>query len=165
MPWALADLALHVGEMLSVPLPGSFTPAQMAHALDDAGIDAVLTDDVARARAAARLARTTALARVGPAAVPPPARPGDAVPSAPAGTRKITYTSGSTSNPKGVCLVGPGARGHRGVGGWARRASLPIERHLCILPLATLLENVAGLYAPLLRGATCVRAAERESRA
>ena len=50
VPWALADLALHVGEMLSVPLPGSFTPGQVAHALDDAGVDALLTDDEARAR-------------------------------------------------------------------------------------------------------------------
>ncbi|MBK6351277.1 MAG: AMP-binding protein [Proteobacteria bacterium] len=50
VPWALADLALHVGAMLSVPLPGSFTPAQVAHALDDAGIDALLTDDDVRAR-------------------------------------------------------------------------------------------------------------------
>lgn len=29
----------------------------------------------------------------------------------------------------------------------------PIRRHLCVLPLATLLENLAGVYAPLLRGA------------
>ncbi|MDH5175718.1 MAG: AMP-binding protein, partial [Gammaproteobacteria bacterium] len=45
VPWALADLALHTGRMFSVPLPGSFTAAQVTHALDDAGIDAVLTDD------------------------------------------------------------------------------------------------------------------------
>jgi long-subunit acyl-CoA synthetase (AMP-forming) len=28
------------------------------------------------------------------------------------------------------------------------------DRHLCLLPLATLLENIGGLYAPLLAGAT-----------
>jgi len=35
------------------------------------------------------------------------------------------------------------------------QASLPCEvrQHLCVLPLATLLENIAGLYAPLLAGA------------
>jgi long-subunit acyl-CoA synthetase (AMP-forming) len=32
-------------------------------------------------------------------------------------------------------------------------ASLPVERHLAVLPLPLLLENVAGVYAPLLRGA------------
>jgi acyl-CoA synthetase (AMP-forming)/AMP-acid ligase II len=33
---------------------------------------------------------------------------------------------------------------------------LPIQRHLAVLPLALLLENVAGLYAPLLRGAEII---------
>ena len=156
VPWALADLALHVGEMLSVPLPGSFTPAQVAHALDDAGVDAVLTDDAARAR--------SHCCRAGDAMARRPSRActGSAGSStsrsraiAPAGTRKITYTSGSTSNPKGVCLSGPALEAiAESVAGATRE--LAIERHLCILPLATLLENVAGLYAPLLRGATCV---------
>ena len=33
---------------------------------------------------------------------------------------------------------------------------LQLRRHLCVLPLSTLLENVAGLYAPLAAGATCI---------
>ena len=32
-------------------------------------------------------------------------------------------------------------------------ADLGIERHLCLLPLALLLENITGVYAPLLAGA------------
>src|ERR1035437_7705229 len=28
------------------------------------------------------------------------------------------------------------------------------DRHLCLLPLATLLENIGGIYTPLLAGAT-----------
>ena len=74
---------------------------------------------------------------------------------APVGTRKVTYTSGSTSNPKGVCLSGAALDAIAAAVADATRV-LPIARHLCVLPLATLLENVAGLYAPLLRGATCV---------
>ena len=35
-------------------------------------------------------------------------------------------------------------------------APLDIRRHLCALPLAVLLENVAGLMAPLAHGAECV---------
>ncbi len=54
-----------------------------------------------------------------------------------------------------MCLSGPALEAiAESVAGATRE--LAIERHLCILPLATLLENVAGLYAPLLRGATCV---------
>jgi long-subunit acyl-CoA synthetase (AMP-forming) len=155
VPWALADLALHVGEMLAVPLPGSFTPAQVAHALDDAGVDTVLADDDRRTQSRLpgwRLdgsSPVTGLHRfrrqldLASRAIAPP------------GTRKITYTSGSTANPKGVCLAGMALEAiAESVAGATRE--LTIERHLCILPLATLLENVAGLYAPLLRGATCV---------
>ncbi len=54
-----------------------------------------------------------------------------------------------------MCLSGPALEAiAESVAGATRE--LAIDRHLCILPLATLLENVAGLYAPLLRGATCV---------
>jgi long-subunit acyl-CoA synthetase (AMP-forming) len=155
VPWALADLALHVGELLSVPLPGSFTPAQLAHALDDAGIDAVLTDDDTRAPSLLPGWRHNGTSPV--SGLHRYRRQLDLASRAiaPAGTRKITYTSGSTANPKGVCLSGPALEAiAESVAGATRE--LAIERHLCILPLATLLENVAGLYAPLLRGATCV---------
>jgi len=155
VPWALADLALHVGEMFAVPLPGSFTPAQMTHALDDAGVDAVLTDDPSHAHAL-----LPGWVDDGPSPVSGLRRfrrrlDGSQRPVAPVGTRKVTYTSGSTSNPKGVCLSGAALEAIAAAVADATRV-LPIERHLCVLPLATLLENVAGLYAPLLRGATCV---------
>ena len=48
--WAVADLALHLRRLPSVPLPGYFTPQQVQHALDDAGIDCLLTDDPRRMR-------------------------------------------------------------------------------------------------------------------
>jgi long-subunit acyl-CoA synthetase (AMP-forming) len=35
-------------------------------------------------------------------------------------------------------------------------ASIGIRRHLCLMPLPTLLENLAGVHAPLRSGATCV---------
>ena len=51
---------------------------------------------------------------------------------------------------------------HRPCSRWPRGlvqalAPLDIERHLCALPFAVLLENIAGLMAPLLRGATLHR--------
>lgn len=153
--WALADLALHLGEMFAVPLPESFTDSQQVHALDDAGVDALLTDDPARVR---RLLPGWRVEGEGPASglvrfrrnLDPATR---AV--VPPGTRKVTYTSGSTSTPRGVCLAGEALEAVAGSLADAT-AALAIERHLCLLPLATLLENVGGLYAPLLRGATCI---------
>lgn len=155
VPWAIGDLALHFGEVLTVPLPASFTVAQRLHALDDAGVATLLTDDpdhacralpgwhvdgIAPASGLHRLSRT--LPATQRAEVPP-------------GTRKVTYTSGSTANPKGVCLSGQALEAVAAAVALAT-VDLSIARHLCLLPLATLLENVAGLYAPLLRGATCV---------
>ena len=153
--WALADLALHTGAWPSVPLPGAFTGALKRHALDDAGIDTLLTDDVEGARAllpdwtSDGIAPGSGLYRFR-RTVEPARRP-----SLPDGTRKITYTSGSTARPKGVCLDGAALEAVALAVADAT-ADLPIARHLCVLPLWTLLENVAGLYAPLLRGATCL---------
>ncbi|HET7202377.1 MAG TPA: AMP-binding protein [Steroidobacteraceae bacterium] len=153
--WALADLALHAGKRVCVPLPGSFTDALKLHALDDAGIDTLLTDDPDRARTLLPGWRSDG---AGPASGLVRFRRGldaSSRPGVPRGTRKVTYTSGSTSRPKGVCLAGESLEAvARAVAD--ATAGLPIERHLCLLPLATLLENVAGLYAPLLRGATCL---------
>ena len=153
--WALADLALHAGKLLCVPLPGSFTDALKLHALDDAGIDTLLTDDPDRARTLLPgwrcdgTAPSSGLFRFRRSLDSSIRR------DVPRGTRKVTYTSGSTSTPKGVCLAGESLEATARAVADAT-AGLAIERHLCLLPLATLLENVAGLYAPLLGGATCL---------
>lgn len=153
--WAVADLALHFNGALSVPLPSYFTEAQRLHALDDAGVDCLLTDAPLDAqewlegwRVAGRSGRTglTMFRR----SLDP-----STCAAAPAGTAKVTYTSGSTSAPKGVCLSATQLEAVAASLA-AATASLPLSRHLCLLPLPTLLENVAGLYAPLLRGATCL---------
>ena len=153
--WALADLALHTGAWASVPLPGAFTDHLKRHALDDAGIDTVLTDDATAIRT---LLPEWTSDGVGPASGLHRFRRRRAAfdrTDLPHGTRKVTYTSGSTARPKGVCLGGAALEAvAQSVAG--ATSELPIVRHLCLLPLWTLLENVAGLYAPLLRGATCV---------
>jgi len=71
----------------------------------------------------------------------------------PEGTDKVTYTSGSTSTPKGVCLpqncLEKVANSIADVLGPQH-----VGKHLCVLPLAVLLENVAGVYTALMTGAT-----------
>jgi len=62
---------------------------------------------------------------------------------------------GSTAAPKGVCLSAEQLETVATSLSHATSA-LQVRRHLCLLPLATLLENVAGVYAPLLSGATCL---------
>ena len=66
---------------------------------------------------------------------------------------KITFTSGSTGQPKGVRLAASTLDqvALRLCGAFA---DIDIARHLCVMPLATLLENVAGIYVPLMLGTT-----------
>lgn len=153
--WVVADAAAARSGVVHVPLPGFFSAQQLEHALRSAGVDTLLAPlppaaALARALGAAQPATVEIagdeLAIVHLSAVPVPL---------PAGTGKITFTSGTTGTPKGVCLSHDAmqAVAHGLV---AATRGLDIRRHLCVLPLAVLLENVAGLLAPLARGATCV---------
>jgi len=146
--WAIVDLAaLHAG-IVHVPIPGFFTSQQSAFVLDAAGVDTLAT--------AAPLPDWTArdCDVAGERIVLCSRTPDRQVPIH-HGTAKITFTSGTTGTPKGVCLS---AASMLAVAEGLTRATsmLSIARHLCALPLAVLLENVAGLYAPLLTGAASV---------
>lgn len=144
--WIIADLACQDAGRVHLPLPAFFHGEQLRNALEQAGADTVLTDQPERIGAldlgfaiTGRWQGLTWMRRVvEPVELPP-------------GTAKISFTSGSTGAPKGVCLSRDGlldtARAVQ-----ERLADLPLERHLAVLPLALLLENVAGVYAPLLRG-------------
>lgn len=143
--WVLWDLALLRAACVCVPLPGFFSAAQQRHVLDSAGVDTLVCDELEPWLELGFMQVEHALAR---RSVP------DA-PVLPAGTLKITYTSGTTGQPKGVCLGGDALFA---VAGSIRAATAAcgVGRHLCVLPLAVLLENVAGVYAPLLAGVEVV---------
>jgi long-subunit acyl-CoA synthetase (AMP-forming) len=152
--FVIADRALRLGGGLNVPLPPAFTDAQLRHALDDAGLDALLTDQPG---VAGRLDCGLRSVGIAPASglglwcrSLPAGRP-----TLPAGTVKVTYTSGSTGTPKGVCLT---ATTLDAVVQSVLTATRPLtlRRHLVVLPLATLLANVAGLDAMLAGGGLCL---------
>lgn len=140
--WVLWDLAtLHAG-LVCVPLPGFFSSGQQAHVLDSASIDCLIGPNTALFSALG----------FNPSAAGMLQRPRAQVSTLPVGTCKITYTSGTTGQPKGVCLdIATQLAVARSL--VQASASCAVERHLCVLPLATLLENIAGVYAPLLAGA------------
>lgn len=144
--WAVADLAALEAGIAQLPLPVFFTPAQLTHALAATGCDALLTDQPQAAglgQGFVPAAAWNGLTLFKRAVAPVPL---------PAGTAKISFTSGSTGTPKGVCLSAAGLMDTAHAVA-AQLADLPVAHHLCVLPLALLLENVAGVYAPLLRGA------------
>jgi long-subunit acyl-CoA synthetase (AMP-forming) len=153
--WILSDLALLACEAVNVPVPPSFTREQMAHVLDDGGIDWVLTDAAERfLRDHSTFSYVASSHQTGLALL---RRDGDSSQAAAstADVSKVTYTSGSTGTPKGVCLS---QRAIQSVTDSlvAATAALGVQTHLCLLPLATLLENIAGVYVPLTMGAKVV---------
>lgn len=145
--WLILDLALRQRGMVHVPVPTFFSPGQVAHALSDSGAQALVSTDGAPLPDGAGSTASEALApglrlwRLNHASV-----------TLPKDTACITYTSGTTGAPKGVCL--DEAALYRVAQSLAEAARpLAPRRHLCLLPLSTLLENVAGVYAALIAGA------------
>lgn len=150
--WAVADLSALAAGIPIIPLPIFFSPSQMAHVVQIAGIDQVLTDQPERLRAIVQQPGLT----VEPFYEELHSVRFQAVSSGielPEGTQKVTFTSGTTGEPKGVCLSREAIEGVAESLGFASAATGD-DRHLCILPLATLLENIGGIYTPLLTGAT-----------
>lgn len=149
--WVVADAAALRASVVHVPLPGFFTPEQLMHAMVVSGADTLLT----LPQLAARWPEASSVAcEVAGQSLAMLRLPGRTVPM-PVGTAKITFTSGTTGAPKGVCLTA--AAMDRVADGLVKAMEpLDIRRHLCALPFAVLLENVAGLMAPLRHGATCI---------
>jgi long-subunit acyl-CoA synthetase (AMP-forming) len=145
--WVVADLAALRAGIVHVPLPAFFTPAQREHALRAAGVDAMLTPAALPGFDTTQCDVAGAALCLGTRAATPARLPD--------GTAKVTFTSGTTGTPKGVCLSADAMLAvARGLA--EALAPLAIERHMVALPLPVLLENLAGIYAPLWHGASVV---------
>lgn len=149
LDWFVLDLAVRRIGGVHVPLPTFFSSEQVQHALASSGAQAVFAaagtaqpfPTQGPGRAIEGLDAALCFRLAGDAGVP-----------LPRGTACITYTSGTTGHPKGVCLDAGTLLQVAGSLVDAAHAIAP-RRHLCLMPLSTLLENVAGLYATLLADA------------
>jgi long-chain acyl-CoA synthetase len=155
--WAVVDLAAMQAGVPIVPLPFFFSTGQFMHAIHDAGIDYIHTDqpelfDKLLADGDIHIVSRNEYLICGQA-VSEFRLSGIAAAKLPAGTAKATYTSGTTGSPKGVCL-GMTAIEQVALSLLAATEASPTDRHVSLLPLSTLLENIAGLYVPLLAGAS-----------
>jgi len=153
LDWLAVDLAARAEQWVVVPIAPFFSTAQRQHVLDSTGCDLLLAPadfklGESRLEAGFRLADETHEIRIWQRRVASP-------PTLPPGTFKISCTSGTTGAPKGVCLSAELLE--QVAGSLAERtAPLGIGRHLCLLPLAVLLENVAGAWAGLQSGARLI---------
>lgn len=143
--YVVADLAITLTGRRQVPLPFFFSIAQNAHILMDAGIGAVVASDL------------TLFALLPHIKVIEPAFSGEARVLEPyeGGAERVIYTSGSSGSPKGVII------GDRQLDASLKALSdvikaSPADRHLSILPLAQLLEQICGIFLPILAGAETV---------
>ena len=151
--WVVADLAALARGIALVPLPLFFSTAQMIHAIRSAGVRCVVTDRPSTLSAAFGLAVTAPAIITGNLwAVPVPACAETPLRS---GTQKVTFTSGTTGEPKGVCLSAAQMEATAEALRLATAARAN-DRHLCLLPLPTLLENIGGIYTPLTAGARVI---------
>ncbi|MEZ6002262.1 AMP-binding protein [Hyphomonas sp.] len=137
--WVAVDLALSAIGCISIPIADFCTDQQVSALLEDSGAGWIIepASDLSVGGAlgfgiSIRKLETTEV-HIHP------------------GTAKVSYTSGSTSTPKGVCLS---AKHQSDV------ANSIVDRygggyagiHVPVLSLGVLLENVAGLYPILLAG-------------
>lgn len=154
--WIVLDLAAMACSMPLVPLPFFFSPDQWLHAIQNAGVSILVTDQpqLFETLLESRILHRSEFELAGKTLTKLELRDIEPV-KLPANTAKITYTSGTTGHPKGVCLSHDNMLNVASA--IVAATSLSSEDiHLGVLPLATLLENVAGVYAALLGGASCI---------
>lgn len=152
LDWLIADLACQKLGICLLPLPDYFSSEQLEHALKSCAISDILTDNADKLISILpgmslqkRLDYSAEFCFL--------SRPQASVDiRLPDTCQKITFTSGSTGQPKGVCLSLK--QQLLQAQSLADIIDLRNPVHLCLLPLSTLLENIAGVYAPLLASGT-----------
>jgi long-subunit acyl-CoA synthetase (AMP-forming) len=140
--WAIVDLASLLANIALIPIPMFFSEQQIKHVLNIANIDMLMGDWQGFTTATAKnithlpsykLEKKTTGFTLFPS------------------TAKITFTSGSTGYPKGVCLSAEHLQKVTQSLISTFHDDKP-QQHLVLLPLSTLLENMTGIYVPLQMG-------------
>jgi long-chain acyl-CoA synthetase len=148
--WIVVDLAAMAASIRIVPLPWFFSDEQISHAIQNGAVDSLVfatqvPSGIVGTGTPARLYKGSQLQSI-------KSRTNQSAVTASIGG-KVSYTSGSTGKPKGIELdyafIDQTCDSISAV-----ISELGIETHLSILPYATLLENIAGVYVPLMLGKT-----------
>ena len=156
--WIAFDLAAIFSNIVMVPIPHFFTRAQVRHLITQAGVDLVISNqglnfkndleyaDVNKFRLLKVFNQDWHAYRIN--------RDGVKV-KLPQDTLKISYTSGTTGQPKGVMISARQVdKVHESL-----RSALNADvgdHHLNALPFSLLLENIAGVYTVLASGGRCM---------
>lgn len=148
--WIVADLAAWKAGITLVPLPRFFSRTQLQHVIAQAQLPCLLVcGDIAQITDISER-KNSPIAAIYLDQL-------NTTESTPVieSVAKITFTSGTTGTPKGVCLstsalenvtLALAERIYSGIN------TSNLNTHLNLLPLSTLLENVAGVYVPFYLG-------------
>lgn len=148
--WIVADLAAWKAGITLVPLPRFFSSTQLQHVIAQAQLPCLLVCGDIGQVADISDRKNSPLASI----YLDQLNVTDTT-EAIASVAKITFTSGTTGTPKGVCLSTSAlenvtlALAERM---YSAMNTSNLNTHLNLLPLSTLLENVAGVYVPLYLG-------------
>ncbi len=147
--WIVLDLAAALEGIVVVPVPHFFSPAQLQHLLADSNISLLISeaDDTAKPGDYHCLGNDLRLKSI----------PGSTAISninVDPDVFKISYTSGTTGDPKGVLISY--TQVNNTVDSILKSINArPDYRHLSVLPFSLLLENIVGIYAVLAAGGCC----------
>jgi len=151
--WAIVDLACQLDDICLVPVPTFFSKGQVEHLLHSAGVDMLIYQQTLADKLNDNCRANASPLSSLPGFCLSALKPAHPV-CCPLNTSKITFTSGSTGLPKGVCLSFDQCLNV--ASSLADAIDVPHPRHLSLLPLSTLLENIGGIYMPLLAGGSSV---------
>lgn len=138
--YVVADLATTLTGRRVVPLPSFFSDEQRQHIIIDADIGAVIGFGDRKTGSLPLIDPRTDLG-------PPITYEG--------GADRVIYTSGSSGKPKGV-IVGDRQLSASIEGLMDAVQPTKADRHLSVLPFAQLLEQIAGIFLPILSGVESV---------
>lgn len=165
--WIIIDLAAQLAGVTVIPIPLFFTKEQVRHLLQDSQADLLcmvsektedapqwlmeLVDEIGKHEVSVSVDMYARFFRLAQHQT----QHQGLLPYQSRWLAKITYTSGSTGTPKGVCLAEDTIESITHSLSQAL-ASSQLGRHLCLIPFATLLENIAGIYVALNMGRSVV---------
>jgi len=153
--WVVIQLAAMLAKVTVIPIPTFFSPAQIEHIITSVPVDLVISEchyaecDAAFTPIELNSKKGSILSTPLYCCLRSDAT--DKTSHASRGAALITFTSGTTGNPKGVrisySLIDQMCASLASV-----TDQLGIQQHLCLLPLAVMLENIAGVFLPLYAG-------------